>query len=173
MEPRACRSTKTNGNSSTLDAHHYPDGVVGERRTGHLTTSTDTARLHDSRCLFLYPSDRAEDGDRRARLQRSPLSAFKTRHPRQRRRAESTKKGKKKKHPQDDHSKERSSIKTPKHHEYGHPITEDMHGGMHLNASRNLHAEPGQRKKEKGGKQRLHRTPLSRFCHYLKEAAAL
>lgn len=25
-----CKSTKINGNNSTLDAHHYPDGVLGE-----------------------------------------------------------------------------------------------------------------------------------------------
>lgn len=27
-----CKSTKIDGNNSTLDAHHYPDGVLGERQ---------------------------------------------------------------------------------------------------------------------------------------------
>lgn len=55
-----CRSTKINGSNSTLDAHHYPDGVLGEWRRPpnreqrwRRQWSNAAAQLHDSRCLFL------------------------------------------------------------------------------------------------------------------------
>lgn len=34
-----CKSTQINGNNSTLDAHHYTDGVLGENCLGYLTKS--------------------------------------------------------------------------------------------------------------------------------------
>lgn len=54
-----CKSTKINGNNSTLDAHHYPDGVLGElhrppnqeqtqTQTERAPCSNTTAYLHDS-----------------------------------------------------------------------------------------------------------------------------
>lgn len=50
-----CRSTKINDNNSTLDAHHYPDGVLGElhrppnqEQTQHRHRSNTTAHLDDS-----------------------------------------------------------------------------------------------------------------------------
>lgn len=50
-----CRSTKINDSNSTLDAHHYPDGVLGElnrppnqEQTQHRHCSNTTAHLHDS-----------------------------------------------------------------------------------------------------------------------------
>lgn len=55
-----CRSTKINGSNSTLDAHHYPDGVLGEwrrppnrKQRWRRQWSNAAAQLHDSRCLFL------------------------------------------------------------------------------------------------------------------------
>lgn len=42
-----CKSTKINGNNSTLDAHHYPDGVLGElhRPPNQEQTQTESAAL--------------------------------------------------------------------------------------------------------------------------------
>lgn len=54
-----CRSTKINGNKSTLDAHHYPDGVLGERRRPPNREQTEIKRrrpprwFSDSHCLVL------------------------------------------------------------------------------------------------------------------------
>lgn len=63
-----CRSTKINGNNSTLDAHHYPDGVLGDG-VGHLTasrdgTDSDQTPPPNSMILAVYfrSSDRAENG---------------------------------------------------------------------------------------------------------------
>lgn len=60
-----CRSAKINDNNSTLDAHHYPDGVLGERRRP-LTASRDAADQTPppnsmvSRCCFCV-GDRAKN----------------------------------------------------------------------------------------------------------------
>lgn len=81
LRAMCCRSTKINGNNSTLDAHHYPDGVLGERRRPpnreqrqHRHWSNAAAQLDDSRFIFVSVTELRTD--HRAPLQQSPLSAL-------------------------------------------------------------------------------------------------
>lgn len=55
------RSTKIDDNNSTLDAHHYPDGVLGElhrppnqEQAQHRQNSDTAAHLDDSHWFCLY-----------------------------------------------------------------------------------------------------------------------
>lgn len=55
------RSTKIDDNNSTLDAHHYPDGVLGElhrppnqEQAQHRQSSDIAAHLDDSHWFCLY-----------------------------------------------------------------------------------------------------------------------
>lgn len=49
-----CKSNKINGNNSTLDAHHYPDGVLGDLHRPP-NQDTDTAQTESVMLKYHHP----------------------------------------------------------------------------------------------------------------------